>query len=306
MKSMFKNWKVRSSQTGKITTNKVCATEKELAQIKLLKNEKDTGINANGNKVKWSENKSTKLSELIAKRDAPDVLPTGAITYLDEEFNRILWRRRRTLNNKYLDKGNIGEEDGLALITLIDDVYYSKNKKFFENDFTKGTPDCISDFLIDIKCSWDKESFDKAELSTLYMWQIKNYLWQAKKTKGKLIYTLINCPVHQVIEAIKSSWFKLGQPDNENEDWFEHRCQIERNMIFDIPKFQKDYPGYQFENPVLDFSIPPIARVKRFDVELFPEDIKVMKSRVLLGRKYLVEKERAILEQIENYENNLK
>lgn len=300
MTSKFTNWKERSSQVGKIMTNLLdkSVIEKLKPEIKILQDEFKLGVNANGNKVKWTDNKADKLAALIEKRDKKDELPTGAKTHLDDVFNQVFWNRRRMLTNKYLDKGNIGEEDGLGLISELDDVFYIKNTTFYQNDFTHGTPDNVTAIVRDIKCNWDKESFDNAELSTLYMWQIKDYMWKTKKTKGELCYCLVNNPAHQITEAIKGLWFKMGTPDNENEKWVAARQQIERNMIFDIQKFKDDYPGYQFENTVLDFDIPPIMRSKRFNVELLPEDIVNIKRRVTLSRIYLMEKEKEVITKI--------
>ena len=298
--SKFLNWKERCSQGGKLMTNLVTQNDikKIDDEIKVYLLEKANGINANGNKVKWTDNKQIALDKLLAKKNNPDELPTGAKSHLDEVFRDVFWGRKRDLQNKYLTKGLTEEESGLGLLSLIDDKFYIKNKDKFENDFIIGTPDSVGDIVIDIKCNWDLDSFDKAEMTTLYEWQIKFYLWLTNKTKGQLVYCLVNNPAHQIQEAKKTLWFKSGCPDDDNEKWVEARKQLEKNMVFDIPLFKEEYPGYDFENEILDFTIPAIYRVKKFEVELFPDDIVNIKSRVKLAREYLMEKEKRVLELI--------
>lgn len=301
MESIFTNWKERCSALGHLMTSLPSAKEKLqiTKDIKALEKERVLGVNANGNKVKWTDNKIETLTKLQLKLAAVDELPQGAKSHLDGVFNDVYWKRRRLLHNKYLDKGHIAEDDGLDLISKLDNTFYIKNKEYLQNEFIHGTPDNAQGKIRDIKSNWDKETFDKAELTKLYEWQIKGYMWMAKLTEGELDYTLVNNPAHQISEAIKSIWFKMGCPDDEDEKYIKARQQVERNMIFDIQKFKDYYPGYEFENTVLDFDIPAVLRVKRFTgIELFPEDIKNIKKRVTLARAYLMEKEQEILDKI--------
>jgi len=308
MESLFKDWKERCSGLGHIMTNLNTKEEIERinANIKSLEDERDKGVNANGNTVKWTDAKKNKLNDLKTKRDAPDELSSGIKTHLDDVFRSIFWKRTRLLHNKFLDKGNLCEEDSLGVLSLVDGSFYKKNDKLLENDWIKGTPDNNQGIIRDTKSNWDMESFDKAELSNIYQWQIKGYCWLDKKTKGELDYCLVNNPLHQIVNEKQRVWYAMGTPDNDDERWIEAAQQIERNMIFDIPKFKLDYPGYEFENTILDFDMPAICRVKKFQVELMPEDIKNIKRRVDMCRVYLMEKERVELEKITNFKKLIK
>jgi hypothetical protein len=310
--SIFLNYKFRCSSLGHLMTNLVTADDikKIDDEIKVYLLEKANGINANGNKVKWTDNKQIALDKLLAKKNNPDELPVGAKSYLDTLFNEEYYDRRRDLNNKYLTKGLVVEQDGLALIGLLDDKFYIKNTERLSNEYIKGEPDNRQDDIKDIKASWDKETFDGAKLTTLYKYQIKGYCWLDNKTKGELCYCLLNNPLNQIIEAIKSIYYRLGTPDDDNEDFIEAKQSVERNMIFDKQTFldMQDRDGnylnrnYDFENRDWKYDIHPINRVKRFDVELYPGDIKDIISRVLLSREYLMEKELVELNKIADYE----
>lgn len=153
----------------------------------------------------------------------------------------------------------------------------------------------------DIKTNFDKDSFDNAELTKLYQWQVRAYLYLCGFTKGELVYCLVNNPYHQLQNKKQHLWYQLGNPDDTDKEYQTELQQLERNMIFDIEAWKQNYPNYDFENPVLDFSISKIRRIKRFDVELLPEHIAFIKKRVKMCREYLIKKEQAELEIIKNY-----
>ncbi|KZE77514.1 hypothetical protein AV926_14165 [Myroides marinus] len=312
---IFTDWLARCSSLGKIMTNLPSEedTLKIAKEIKDLTNERDYGVNANGNKVKWTENKDNRLALLLEKQNKGDELPTGAITYLEEVFRSEFWKRKRFLENKYLSKGTICEEDALDIVSQRDNYFYRKNDEHLNNDFIQGTPDNLQLRIKDTKTSWDLESFEKAELTTLYEWQLKGYSWIAHsydlpeletKTESELDYCLVNAPLQLLEDEKRKMWLNLGQPEEEDEAFIEKMMQLERNMIFDIAKFKQEYPHYDFYSPILDFSIPPFMRIKSFNVTLTEDDIKHMTRRVTMARKWLVDKEKETLKQLANGWNN--
>ncbi|QQU04202.1 hypothetical protein [Myroides odoratus] len=312
---IFTNWKERCSSLGKLLTNLPEplreATEEDSVRIQTLLDIKRTGKNPETNRPnKWDDTKEKELEQLqnIVKRIEPkDKLPTGAITHLEEVFRHLFWKRRRFLENKYLSKGTICEEDALDLKSQRDEFFYRKNDEHLSNDFIQGTPDNLQKKTKDTKTNWDLESFDNAELKTLYEWQLKGYMWIVHsydlpeletKTESELVYCLVNAPLHLIEDEKRRMWFQMGQPDDTDEEFRYKVAQLERNMIFDVSKFKKEYPGYDFYNPIQDFSIPPHMRLKSFNVTLTEEDIKHMTRRVTMAREWLVNKERETLKQI--------
>lgn len=284
MKYIFEDYEFRPSGLGHILTSLNSITDKQLEELDYLLG-----------RPKPTSNQLKKIKELEAKRDfieTPETLPEGVKTHLDDIFISVYWRRRRILSNKYLDKGNMCEQDVLGIASLIDNNFYVKNDEKLSNGYIAGTPDNRQDGIIrDAKANWDMTSFNKADLSSLYEWQIKGYCWLDGVTEGELIYGLVNNPVHQVLAARQSLWYSMGQPDEDDLAWRRAIEQQERNMIFDINKFREDNPGYDFDNEVLDFDIPYYFRVKKFKVKLDDSDIDNMKRRILLCRQYLLNKE---------------
>lgn len=293
---IFKNFRFRCHRLGDIMTNLPGLTATEEKKLLTLSKRK---IDAKkGDAKPLTPLMEEDLRELIKKKEKPDSLPPGAKTYLDGVFDEIYWKRKRILSNKYLDKGLITEQDVLKLHSKIDGEEYFKNDIFFFNDYIEGTPDNIEDGVVrDAKANYDLESFRKAHLSTDYLYQLKGYMWLTGLKKGQLMYGLVNNPLHQILNALNSLFYQMGNRERdekdepENEEYIAAKRQVERNMIFDHKLFLKQYEKYQFLNPVMDFDMPARARIKKFDVTLEDNDIINIKTRVTLARIYLCEKE---------------
>jgi len=307
--SLFTNWKSRTSSLGKLLTSEEKISQKQLNDIEVLQKEKKLGVNANGNKVKFTDNKAAKLANLIALRDAPEVLPIGVKTHLDKVFNHVFWQRRRILKGNQIEKGTQCETDSLQLLTDIDGVYYAENKKQFSNDYLTGEPDNYQLNIKEIKSNYDKESFDNSQLTSLYQWQIRGYCWLTNKPDGELIYCLVNNPIKELNQAIYYLKLKHDVIDAfTTEESIKEAQQIERNMIFDIKKWNKDFLSYVWHSTNFDFDIPKELRIKRFNVQLLPEHIIFIKKRIKMARDYLQEKEQLALDKMNpsNYKKQIK
>lgn len=298
MESLFKNWKCRASSGGKILTKEEGITQKQLDRIEELKYERDNLKNKNGNAVKWTDTKKEELLKLIEIRDKKDELPSGVKSYLDDVFRDVFWGRKRQLSTNKMEKGTDCEPDSLQLLSDIDGVYYAENTKQFSNDYITGEPDSYQFNIKEIKSNYDLESFENAELTSLYKWQTRFYIWLCGKTDGELIYCLVNNPIKQLNQAIYYLKLKYDIIDEPTEKFTKEAQQVERNMIFDIAKWNEDYPNYEWHNTELDFDIPKELRIKRFHVDLFPEHIAFIKKRIEMAREYLIEKEQVELEKI--------
>jgi hypothetical protein len=286
---IFKNWRPRASAIGNLMTGFNGITEAQTAELNKLKQRvRDSADNP---KLALTDNMKAKLAELKAKRDAPIELSTGAKSYLDVVFRDVFWKRKRFLQNKYLEKGLFFEQNALALLSKVDNAFYIKNDLFFENSWVQGTPDNVTDIVRDTKCSYDLETFENSELSTLYKWQIKAYCWLTGLTHGQLVFALVNSPLHHLLNEKNRMFYQCGNPSDLDEEWIRTVSQLERNFIFDIDEFKIEYPHYEFVSPVLDFTIPEQFRIKKFDVELEESDIEDMKLATMLSREYLCLKE---------------
>ena len=298
---IFTDWRQRCSGLGHIMTNLNSISQSQINKLEMYNQRVIDSVS--DPKKSLTDKMKEEYAMLKAKRDAPDELPSGAITHLDNVFRSRFWKRKDLLSNKYLEKGNFCEEDTLDLFSKADGSFYIKNDEFLSNEFVEGTPDNIDEsgsivIVRDAKSKYSLKSFEESELIHLYEWQLKAYSWLVKEKlgldyfpKGELCCGLVNGLMHQIQNETTSMFYKLGCPSDDDEKWIETKAQIERNHIFDIRKFKDEYPSYVFVNPVLDFDIPASCRVKKFDVITTADDVEAIKSRVMLSRIYLVQKE---------------
>jgi len=303
---IFKSWKQRCSSLGNIMSNlPIPITTEETQELKDLLEECRTGVNSNGNKTKWTETKASRVKALQKKQSGEDELPSGAKTHLDDIFRSVFWKRRRHLTNKYLDKGLLCEQDILDLASKADDDFYIKNDEHHENEYIQGSWDNYSVKVRDTKANYDLKTFDEAELSSLYAWQLKGYSFMIKEKynldyypSAELIYGLVNNPLHHIQNETTRQFYANGNPSDDDENWQEIKRQIERNMIFDKELFVRDYPHHIFENEIWQYDIPAQFRLKKFEVDTTQDDVDHIKRRVMMCRVYLCEKESRIYQQL--------
>lgn len=304
MESLFTNWKPRASAFGYLLTNiPETFTSEDEEKLRALNEEKRTGINGNGNKTKWTETKQAEVDKLLKKKDGVDTLPDGALTKLEEIFDDIFWKRKKLLNNKYLEKGLIVEEDSLELLSEIDGETYWKNDEQIENEYAQGCPDNITNRVRDAKSNYDYFTFKNAEMISLYAAQIKCYIWillsMGRKVEriGELCYCLVNSPPHRIEAERKSMWFAMGQPDYDEERYIKSASQLEMNHIFDIQKFKEENPHFDLVNSTWR-NVPKHMRLKRFEVTLEDKDIEDMTRRSKMAKKWLLARELKEIEKI--------
>lgn len=292
-------------------TNLPTQEQIENLQIELaeLEHEQDTLTNKNGNKVKWTETKQEKLDKLKEKIFdlKNDKLPTGAITALEKEYLRVKYGRQRIFTSKEIEKGIRVEKDSIRLLKKVDNKIYFQNDEYFENDYIVGTPDIIAENVLDIKSSYDIVSFNNAELTTDYEWQLKAYTYLLQSldievgNTPTLCYCLTNFKIEQIISAKKSLYFNYGysEEDIHDEYFLEELKNTELNMIFDFEEFKATYPGYDLDTPIDERqSIPKAKRVKKYQIQYTPFDKAHIERRVKLAREWL--QNRHLQSEIEN------
>jgi hypothetical protein len=273
----------RSSGSGALMVKKQGAviTETQLKRIDELLYEKLNGVNAAGNKVKWTDNKIAELEGLETKRDAPPELSDTA-----KAFVRKVWLQNEKgivsdIKSKYLDKGTFNEEEAITLISEVDGVMYSKNDERRYNDDHSGECDVFKDLVTkkvvhDVKCSWNAETFMSATPDVNYEWQGRIYmeLWDADEFH--LRYCLVDCPPHLLQKEKDNAKYKYysGDMTDAELDLLEKSMepiyeQIERNLVYsNNPAFNKE------------------ERVKTFIFYRDKVKMAEMKEAVKLAREY--------------------
>lgn len=260
----------RPSSIYSILTRLETVTENQLAQIGEL-----------AAKPKMTAVQEKKLMELIAKRDKKPELPVGAITYLQEIYDKEVYSIYEEISGKEIDKGLICEQDVLEILGDFLGVFLVKNETTFSNGFIRGTPDSFigdMEIVVDAKASWNLRTFRNAELSKTYEWQLHSYMWLTGAKRALLGYGLVNTPEHLIQDEVrKKSWSK-GLISDTSDEYQQMEDQIRLNMSFD--------------------RIPIKNRLKLFWIDRDEKKIEQIETRVKMARKELAK----IHEQELNYQ----
>lgn len=253
----------RASSFGNLMTENQGSvfTEKMAEELDNLYYELENGVNRNGNKVKWAPVKADKIKELTAKRDAPPQLSKTAKSEVEK-----IWRLNKKgfwedLENKYLMKGLFNEIDGIDLVSKAHGSFYNKNdERKYKNNIT-GECDIIDvkdgkRIVIDVKSSWNPRTFMDGELSKIYEYQLRCYMYLYDAEEAYLCYCLTDAPEHLVTNEKKKQWYKfysdsMTQAEVELMETKLERIykQIETNMVY------SNNPNYSQEELVKTFKI---------------------------------------------------
>ena len=204
---------------------------------------------------------------MTAPRSKSEVLSQTAKSYIEELAKEHLFGIKKVFKSRYTDKGNEVEEQA---IELTEDVlgfeFLTKNEKYFENDYIKGTPDVITtSLIIDVKSSWSGETFPffESELPNKdYYYQVMGYMWLTGKKDALISYCLINTPEEIVNDEIRRT------------AWGKYEIEPSEETIREVMAV------HNFNH------IPKDRRVKAFHVEYNEGVINEMKTRIEECRKY--------------------
>jgi hypothetical protein len=236
-----------ASSAGALMTEKRGSefTEVNKLRIEELISERDTGLNKNGNKVKWEgTQKPSELEDLEKKRDATPELSDTAKNYVKRVWLKYEKGIVKNIKSKFLGKGLFQEEESISLLTEVEKIAYSKNEERKENDFFTGECDVFKDFgdkkiVIDTKTSWDAETFINAKpsLDNEIQGVVYMELWDCDEFHLK--FCLVDTPEHLIQrEKDLEKWkYFSGDMSDAELDLFEKQMQpiydqIERNLTY--------------------------------------------------------------------------
>lgn len=237
--------------------------------------------------MKWP-NLTTKMEQerlsLIAKRDfpeEPDLSLTCKTELIDTYLQAVMGRRsvNKDMMIKFTEKGKMVEQDAIDMLSLIDGKPYTKNGERISNDYISGEVDIFegpvireANKVIDIKSSWDAESFMMnmlSPLNTAYVSQMKGYLALTGAKEGEVVYCLVNTPESLINDEKRRLFYRMNVATEENIEYKMQADLLEYNMTFD--------------------DIDPNMRVMRFKVQADPAYMQKVYIRVEKCRKWLQE-----------------
>lgn len=245
---------------------------------------------------------ASSIGKLMSKpKDKTETIAATTKTHLLEVYAREKYGRVKEIKSKFLDKGNICEEDSITLLSRVSKKVYFKNDSRLINDFITGEPD-LSDTseilncneILDTKSSFDIHTFLSAKHSKIdpdYYWQGMSYLWLTGADLFTLCYCLVNSPVQTIMDEKRSLLYKY--PDDGSISYQEkhiERCKmVERNHIYDLQLFIKQNPNFDFDMNINEWNgdIPMNERVHKITVSRNDKDIELIKLKVIDCRTWM-------------------
>lgn len=181
---------------------------------------------------------------------------------------------RKDIKSKFLDKGIFGEEHGISLLSEVDNRFYSKNveritkgnrsgecdikvkldPKFSMNpELYKGRKVKV---IMDVKCSWDPETFMNAGFDKGYEWQGRDYLDLYDCDEFWLRYCLVDTPEHLINKEKEWKWREFESDSMSDEE--RHNMEEKMKPIYDQIDLNNRFstsPMYTPEERVKTFKI---------------------------------------------------
>lgn len=280
----------RCHSLGHIMGDAETITEKQLTTIRDFEAKKATPKGLTDIQAK-------ELERLIAKRDSPPQLPDTCITHLLDLFGSHKYSRRERKEGKFLDKGNEREEDSITLVSRVTGKFFEKNSVRLRDGFIQGEPDLFegesidkAEHIRDTKTSWSLNTFLRAKykpLDPLYKWQGHGYM----RLTGAKTHTVDFCLVNGTAEAIlaEKRLLQFRYKDPTSTEYKLRAQEIERNHIFDLQAFIREYPGFPFDTNIDGwvYDIPFQDRHFCFTFERDEEAIKKIPNRVTECREWM-------------------
>ena len=157
---------------------------------------------------------------MTASRTKSEVLSETTKSYIRAVAKQDFYGYNVELNNKYINKGKMQENDSIALLNTVNFTSMVKNTERVNNEWLTGEADIVlDDQIIDIKTSWSLETFPATPeegINKDYEWQLRAYLFLYDKQYASLVYCMVtthpsllneweNLSLHQVdhIDASK-------------------------------------------------------------------------------------------------------
>jgi hypothetical protein len=202
-------------------------------------------------------------------------------THLIDVYVSNKYGRQTDIQSRYIEKGNMVEEDSITLYSRVKKTFFKKNEYSLSNEFIKGTPDLFvgleiteAEQIIDIKSSWDIYTFFRVHTQTLnkqYYWQLQGYMALTGAKSAKLVYCLVNTPETLIQDEERKLFYRMGVVTDDNKDYQEACAELRKSMTYD--------------------DIPLNERFIEIPLERSDEDIERLYKRVELCREYLQELE---------------
>ena len=142
--------------------------------------------------MKWHP---SSIGKLMTNGRGKNEVGATAKSYIKQVAKENFYGYRSEINNKYIQKGLIQEQDSIDLLNTVRFEGYIKNDVRMVNEVMTGEADIITnDSIIDIKTSWSLDTFPvlaEDGYDALYEWQLRAYMMLYDRPKAELIYCMV-------------------------------------------------------------------------------------------------------------------
>ena len=198
------------------------------------------------------------IGQIMTNSRTKGQLSKTAQSYVETWIKEQIYKRRKVVTTKYMDKGNMVENESISFAGRVLNADIIKNEQRYENELLIGTPDVITeDYVIDVKNSWDCFTFPlfyENVPNKDYYYQAQGYMALTGLSHYKLIYTL------------------LDTPDSLIEREFKYASEL------DFDSFAKDYRYNEIDEAY---------RIRIFEIERDDDVIDAINGRVIECREYI-------------------
>lgn len=246
-------------------------------QVKLLE---DFEKRKNGEGKPLTEKQNEEYERLLKIKNAPPQLSETAKRFVEEMWLLNKKGFYEGLDNRHIGKGLHNEEDGIELVSDVEGNFYIKNTERITKGNLTGEADIVTEIdgkriIKDIKSSWNPKTFMNGDLSNLYEYQGRCYMYLYDAEEFHLHYTLTDCPPHLFENEVWKLKNRYGIIDIEDEDVKPLFDQLRRNLIF------SDNPAYTKEERVKTFVIKRDREIELKMLEKIPMAISYYESITL-------------------------
>lgn len=182
------------------------------------------------------------LQMLIAKDKMEPELSQGAKTHIKDVWLLFEKGVKEEITSKHTRKGLQAEEDALNLISFVDNIMYIKNDKRVRKGHLVGECDVNTviqteagkvRMIDDTKCSWNPHTFMMSDLSTIYEWQGRAYLYLYDADVFRLRYCLVDCPPDVLRDELKKFCWANNIMDETLPEYKDMIDQFHANFLYE-------------------------------------------------------------------------
>ncbi len=182
---------------------------------------------------------SKKLNGFTEKIMAENELSDTAKNFIFETWLKYKYGFKENVSTKEMQKGVEAEDESLMLLSEVSNRVLIKNQKHFisECGLLSGTPDTIKDeTVIDVKSSWSPYTFIKADLKSLYEWQLRAYMILTETHNAELAYCLVDMPILQFSDLERRAFWQAGIIDHASDEAIKITDELVNNYIYSTNK----------------------------------------------------------------------